>query len=677
MSIVVGTNSSAQLAQDALRATQRKNSTTMERLSTGLRINSAKDDAAGLAISQEMTSQIRGLNQAVRNINDGISLLQTADGALSAVDDMLQRMRELAVQSANGTYSDADREYLQMEALALEEQIRSVIGTTNWNGKKLLDGSFSNQIIQAGPNVDGVIEITIPSISISESKPLVSNSPAWTKMLSSTGSVHVNAMAIGHDGYIYTTGIVNGSIDGQIAGQEDFILSKYDKEGNRIWSKILGAGSGVDVSNAITIGQDGSIYVAGSTNGSLTDPFFHTDAIGDILVVKYAPDGSLIWAKQMGTPQDDRVFSLSTGSDGSIFLTGTTTGNLGGTSAIGDGSVFSGQGDAFVAKIDSNGDQIWLNQLSGTQFGNGVTAGPDGSAYAVGTMIGALNNIIPSGPADAFVIKYNSDGTTAWTRNILTPTTDLGEKITVANNGDIYVTGSTYGSLDGNNILGNRESFLTKLNKYGEIQWSRQLNLGSYNATTSIITNDDGNIFIGGWWPQDGTQQGGSAFVAQYSPDGLKISSQLVAQSYSFTTALVVDENNSLYIAGSSTYGVNGEAFSGPVDGFLIKYTDTSLDIVTQSGANATIDSIDRILNLVNSNRSVIGSYVNRLVHATDNATNMSINLSESRSAILDTDYALETTNLAKSQIIQQAATAMLAQANQQPQLVLKLLENL
>jgi flagellin-like hook-associated protein FlgL len=676
MSLVVGTNSSAQLAQDALRTTQRKHTTTMERLATGLRINSAKDDAAGLAISQKMTSQIKGLNQAVRNINDGISLLQTADGALSAVTDMLQRIRELAVQSANGTYSDADREYLQMEALALEEQIRSVIGTTNWNGKKLLDGSFSNQIIQAGPNMDGIIEITIPSISISGANPLISSGPMWTKMLSSSGSVHINAMAKGNDGYIYTTGILNGTIDGQIAGQEDFILNKYDKEGNRIWSKILGTVSGVDVSNAITIGQDGSIYIAGSTNGNLTNPS-NTDSIGDILIAKYATDGSLIWAKQMGAPQDDRVFSLSTGSDGSIFLTGTTTGNLGGTSSIGGDSVFSGQGDAFVAKIDSNGDQIWLNQLSGTQFGNGVTAGPDGSAYAVGTMDGALNGVTPVGGTDAFVTKFKADGTVAWTTNIGTSTTDLGEKITVTNNGDIYVTGSTYGSLDGNNVLGNRESFLTKLNPDGRIQWSRQLNLGSYNATTSIVTNADGNIFIGGWWPQDGTQQGGSAFVAQYSPDGSKISSQLVAQSYSFTNSLVVDEKNSLYVTGSSTYGVNGEIFSGPVDGFLIKYSGSGLDVATQSGANAAIDSIDQILNIVNSNRSTIGSYVNRLIHAADNATNMSINLKESRSAILDADYAIETTNLAKSQIIQQAATAMLAQANQQPQLVLKLLEGL
>jgi len=140
MSLVVGTNTSAQFAQDALRANQNKIATAMQRLSTGLRINSARDDAAGLAISQSMIAQIRGLNQAVRNINDGISLLQTAEGGLSSITDMLQRMRELAVQSANGTNSDAQRAYLQKEAAALQEQIGKVVDTTTWNDKKLLDG---------------------------------------------------------------------------------------------------------------------------------------------------------------------------------------------------------------------------------------------------------------------------------------------------------------------------------------------------------------------------------------------------------------------------------------------------------------------------------------------------------------------------------------------------------
>jgi flagellin len=129
-------------------------------------------------------------------------------------------------------------------------------------------------------------------------------------------------------------------------------------------------------------------------------------------------------------------------------------------------------------------------------------------------------------------------------------------------------------------------------------------------------------------------------------------------------------------VAGISTYGVNGEDFNGPIDSFLLKYSQ-GFDISDQERAIDSISAIDDLINSVNGNRSTIGSYINRLVYAMDNATNMSTNLVGSRSSIMDSDYALEATNLAKNQIIQQAATAIMAQANQRPQAVLKLLQDL
>jgi len=120
MSLVIGTNVSALYSQNALKTNARSTATTMERLSTGVRVNNAKDDAAGLAIGQNMSSQIRGLDQAVRNINDGINLVQTAEGGLNSISNMLQRMRELAVQSANGTNSDVQRGYLNKECEQLQ-----------------------------------------------------------------------------------------------------------------------------------------------------------------------------------------------------------------------------------------------------------------------------------------------------------------------------------------------------------------------------------------------------------------------------------------------------------------------------------------------------------------------------------------------------------------------------
>ncbi|GBG12998.1 flagellin [Novimethylophilus kurashikiensis] len=160
MASVINTNVASLNAQRNLGMSQSSLSTTLQRLSSGLRINSAKDDAAGLAISQRMTSQIRGLNQAVRNANDGISLAQTAEGALSSSGDMLQRIRELAVQSANASNSASDRKAIQAEVGNLLSELDRVSQTTEFNGQKLLDGTFGSATFQVGANANQTITAT-------------------------------------------------------------------------------------------------------------------------------------------------------------------------------------------------------------------------------------------------------------------------------------------------------------------------------------------------------------------------------------------------------------------------------------------------------------------------------------------------------------------------------------
>jgi len=141
---VINTNISANIARDAIGRNNRAMSTSMERLSTGLRINSAKDDAAGLAIANRMAGQISGLNMAARNANDAISMVQTVEGATSEINNMLVRMRELAVQAASGTYSDTDRDALNLEFGALMDEINRIAENTNWNGITVLDGDGKN-----------------------------------------------------------------------------------------------------------------------------------------------------------------------------------------------------------------------------------------------------------------------------------------------------------------------------------------------------------------------------------------------------------------------------------------------------------------------------------------------------------------------------------------------------
>ena len=166
--VAINTNVSATYSQNAMKTNARAMSTAMEQLSTGTRVNSAKDDAAGLAIGQNMTSQIRGLNQAVRNLNDGINMMQTAEGGMIEQSNMLQRMRELAVQANNGTYSNTQRSYLSLEYEALASQIQKIATETKWNDQSLLVGTSGTVgagtgtfTFQAGQASGQVISVTI------------------------------------------------------------------------------------------------------------------------------------------------------------------------------------------------------------------------------------------------------------------------------------------------------------------------------------------------------------------------------------------------------------------------------------------------------------------------------------------------------------------------------------
>jgi flagellin len=161
---VINTNVASLRAQQALTVNNRALGKSMEQLSTGKRINAAGDDAAGLAISNKMTAQIRGLNQGVRNANDAISMIQTAEGATTEVTNMLQRMRELAVQSANGSYSSDDRTALQSEFSELQAEITRIAGNTEWNGTKIADGTMTAVNFQVGANSSQVITVTFKDI---------------------------------------------------------------------------------------------------------------------------------------------------------------------------------------------------------------------------------------------------------------------------------------------------------------------------------------------------------------------------------------------------------------------------------------------------------------------------------------------------------------------------------
>ncbi len=187
---VINTNVAATITSNALAKNERAMGQAMERLSTGQRINSAADDAAGLAISSKMTSQVRGLDQAVRNGNDAISMIQTADGALIEVSNMLQRMRELAVQAATGTNGSTDRTALQTEFAALRSQIDSIATGTTWNGEKVFSqsGSPAAKNFQVGANAGQQISVTFNNFQTADGSSATTQAQSQFKALNTVSS---------------------------------------------------------------------------------------------------------------------------------------------------------------------------------------------------------------------------------------------------------------------------------------------------------------------------------------------------------------------------------------------------------------------------------------------------------------------------------------------------------
>ncbi|MEK6788144.1 MAG: flagellin [Pseudomonadota bacterium] len=267
MALSINTNVASLNAQRNVAKSQEGLATSLQRLSTGLRINSAKDDSAGLAISERFSSQIRGLNQAARNANDGISLVQTAEGALTEVGSNLQRIRELAVQASNGTNTQADRDALNSEVTQLKAEIQRVSEQTNFNGTKLLDGSFSGVAFQVGANAGETI--TIASIANAQTSALGGTVTRYSAAVSATA---LTGFATG----IAAGGVtINGTDIGAIAaaGNSQERAGQLTEAINRV-SSTTGVGASYDaVSGQVTLTSAAAVTVAGTTNSATVAGF--------------------------------------------------------------------------------------------------------------------------------------------------------------------------------------------------------------------------------------------------------------------------------------------------------------------------------------------------------------------------------------------------------------------
>ncbi|MFC7296915.1 flagellin [Herminiimonas aquatilis] len=420
MAAVINTNTSSLNAQRNLTMSQSSLATSLQRLSSGLRINSAKDDAAGLAISDRMTSQINGLTRAAQNANDGISMAQTAEGGLGTATDLLQRIRTLAVQSANGTNSSSDRASLQEEVSQLQQELNRVANTTQFNGQNILDGSLSNAQFQVGANANQTINF---SISSAQASAIGNNSLA-----TASGGTMVNAVAVGAT--VPANAVAGGALTVQGNGTTSTVTVAAAASGKVIADQINAAAGATGVSASATTVATLGAFAAGTVSLTLQGTPTAAGAANPVTVsatLATATDvGSLAKAinDQAGTTGITAIADLTNGtisltqSQGyDIGVTNNTTqtgitfkgapttdGGTGVAVTLGAG----GANDSSVvgAKVTLNSSEAFTASSAGVGIFTGAAAAVQSSTLAsvASIDITTVTNGIPSGANSALQI---------------------------------------------------------------------------------------------------------------------------------------------------------------------------------------------------------------------------------------------------------------------------------
>jgi hypothetical protein len=310
-------------------------------------------------------------------------------------------------------------------------------------------------------------------------------SRAWTRQLGTGRSDRGQGVSVDSSGNIYVTGFTHGSLDGNTsAGDSDIFLVKYDSSGNRQWTRQLGTRL-LDNAQALGVDNLGNVYVTGHTAGALDG----NPNVGDydIFLVKYDSSGVKQWTRQIGTPNWDEGEAVALDGLNNIYITGATAGSLHGNPNVGDK-------DIFLIKYDYSGNRQWTRQLgtSASEEGLGIAADEDGVLYVTGYTFGGLDGNTNAGGSDIFLVKYDSSGVKQWTRQIGTMSTEYAYGVAVDSSGNIYVTGYTFGGLDGNTNAGGSDIFLVKYDSSGVKQWTRQIGTTGSDDGHAVATSREG-----------------------------------------------------------------------------------------------------------------------------------------------------------------------------------------
>lgn len=703
---VINTNIKALAAQGSLSNVNKATETTMERLSTGLRINSAKDDAAGLAITNRMTSQIRGFAVAIRNSNDGISMAQTAEGAMGQVTSMLQRMRELSVQAGNGAMSDADRGNIQQEVTQLKMQIDDVANKTNHNNIKLLDGSAGKITLQTGVYAGDTMDISFGSV---KTKDIGLGSRA---SLASTGTSFDTVTGAAAGGEDMSAGDL--LLNGVAVGASLEIDDKLSYEGND--SSAIAKAAAINRVSAqsgvhATVGDTtvhGSVMTAAASSGTITingvetATVYTTDdaELSRAAVVTAINNISDQTGVRAINTNDDKKGVVLVAADGRNITLESELDEVASGLATKAGKTYTGtfelntlDGRAINVSSNVDGDLKTAGLNRGTYAADtaqSVTTARDVATTAAPGELNGNTLVINGVGIDASVANddkasYEAAGSTK---------KDSAIAIAAAINKKTSLTGVTATAEP--NIIGG-SSFTAAAVTSFQINGIEVVGDGaSFNSRDDVITAVN-------------QKQGQTGVIAEANGDGIRLIAQdgrnITIQSdvttgsalglgdnADVTTALTTASTDATFYStvklssdkaftvdsGSEgndenfdVLGFHKGTFGGSDNALKIK----DIDVTTQQGATDAITAIDAAINSVSADQAKAGAFQNRLDAVVSNLTESTQNMSASRSRILDTDYATETTNLARSQIISQAATAMLAQANQSAQSVLSLLK--
>ena len=658
MPTVINTNLASLFAQNSLSNAQNNLAQSVQRLSSGLRINSAKDDAAGLSISQNMQSQINGTNQSIRNLSDATNLLQVADSSLATVQDMLLRLKQLATQGYDGSLSTSQKLNIVQEMKDLNTEINTTAQRTSFNGINLLTSGASidlnNSDIKTGERIiNTAVSFNVTANTLGE-KVGSDKSRSSSAATTAQGLDKADAATPLITGGTLITGIdLNPALSPKLGG----LTFTFTSNGNNL--TMTGTQDGLAKSQTVVVRDtifDSQTAITDTQSLNFSD-FGVQFNLSTLTVANKATLGSRIASAFATTGNSTLTFAGQVGEITNTSLSGVAPGTyqmskaLTGAGATATSITIAGAvgTSAYTAvAFTTNGSGSGGTLTVTPSAGNAATATfSGGTGYRVGDILTLAPNALGAGSSGTFTVA-----------SISSPITNL------MMSGTVNGVATTQMLAVSNNAANATQTI--NFSTFGV-----SMDVKSYQAQTAddivskIVTMNNG------------TPAGsGQLVVGQGNNSALKFQSGANSDAFIQIDTLNVQTGSTGATAGSSAAMMTmGTRISQTGAGNL--GTLGALDTIDtwQTAFKNAATAVDNALEYLSTQRAVYGSQMNRLSYVSTNLQAQSTNIQNSRSAIVDTDFAAETARLTKGQIMQQAATAMLAQANQMPNVILSLLK--